>query len=302
MRCGDHEIVERLHIDVDRGERAGPDVDARQAPRSGFEVRRDEPRFVGERPRRGPEDPLGTTELRGHRVDGFHLPGAHTVEIPPIGAIRHEVQRAVGRPPGLEDRLAAAAGRQCRRPEPAVRADLRGPQLGAVPRHVGMAPRQPRQPRAVGTEAGARIEIVTRGDHRHGRRRTVERQAHERVDGFAIRRRVILAHADQPRARGVGRVIRVAEPAGRRERLWHAAPLEPVHSLVGEFGEVGDPLGHGVGGPAVLVDAGPHVGSLGRDVRDPALGAARDHDTSAAIFRPPFEPIEVVAVEHDPAQ
>ena len=54
--------------------------------------------------------------------------------------------------------------------------------------------------------------------------------------------------------------------------------------------------------PPVLVDAGAHVGSGGRDVRNPAVRSLRDHDTSAGFVRPAFEPIEVVAVEHDPAQ
>ena len=216
MRGGGHQVVRRLHIDVDVDQRAraGSRLASRHVPSSRYAVI--SRRFVGERPRRRPEDPLRTAELRRHRVDGFHPSVAETIEIPPTGAIRHEVQRAVGRPPGLEDRLAAAAGRQCRRPDPAVRADVRGPQLGAVPGHVGMAPRQPRQTRAVGTEARARIEIVTRGDHRDRRRRTVQRQADQRVDRLAIRYGVIFPHADQPPARGVGGVVRVAEPAGRQ--------------------------------------------------------------------------------------
>ena len=153
MRGGGHQVVAGFQIDVDRDQRAGR---RRRGSRSAMSRLRGTPRSIRDSSANAhvevPKTHCGRPNSAAIGWTASTCPARTTMEIPPAGAIRHEVQRAVGRPPGLEDRLAAAAGRQCRGPEPAVRADIRGPQLGVVPGHVGMAPRQPRQTRAVRTE------------------------------------------------------------------------------------------------------------------------------------------------------
>ena len=76
-----------------------------------------------------------------------------------FGAIGNEIERAIGRPAGLEDRFIVAAGDFARRAERAVARDRCDEQLGAVPRHVGMIPREPGELAAIGADARVGIEI-----------------------------------------------------------------------------------------------------------------------------------------------
>ena len=79
------------------------------------------------------------------------------VHVPPVGAVRDEVERAVGAP--------HAAGSPTRPRPPATTAaspmlrpsadEVGDEQLGGVPGHVGVVPLDPRQLRAVGRDAGA---------------------------------------------------------------------------------------------------------------------------------------------------
>ena len=81
------------------------------------------------------------------------------------------------------------------------RGDVGDPQLGAVPRHLRVAPREPAQPAAVRAEARRRVEVVARGEHVADRRPPSSGMPTSVVDGLASRLGVVLAHADQPPAR-----------------------------------------------------------------------------------------------------
>ena len=71
------------------------------------------------------------------------------------------------------------------------------PQLAAVPRHPRKVPRQPRQSRPVGRDAGRGVEVAASGDDRAAPR-SVERHDHELVHdvGDPARLRVTLPHPD----------------------------------------------------------------------------------------------------------
>ena len=90
---------------------------------------------------------------------------SHPIQSPPTGAIAGEVQRR--RPATSPAGRSIRAGR--RRPRPGrssvpVVATVGHPELGAVPRHLRMAPGQPRKPRSVGTESRRRVEVVAGRD------------------------------------------------------------------------------------------------------------------------------------------
>src|SRR5688500_13630031 len=56
------------------------------------------------------ERPLWLTEFGVHQAYGLDVGAPPSVEVPPTGAVRDEIQRAVRRPLGLEDRFAWPAG------------------------------------------------------------------------------------------------------------------------------------------------------------------------------------------------
>src|SRR4029079_10818463 len=72
---------------------------------------------------------------------------ALSVEVPPAVPVGHPVELAVGTPRRLPDRLAGPAGNLARGRWVVERSH---PQLGAVPRHVGVVPARPAHLRAVG--------------------------------------------------------------------------------------------------------------------------------------------------------
>ena len=96
------------------------------------------------------EDPLRGADLGIHRGDRLTV----AVEVPPPGAIRCPVEHARGTPLRLEDRLVGATRDVARLAEGAVHGQVGAPQIGAVPRHAGMVPREPSQRPAVGARRG----------------------------------------------------------------------------------------------------------------------------------------------------
>src|SRR5215471_14728828 len=85
--------------------------------------------------------------------------------------------------------------------------------------------------------------------------------------------------------------IRVEPIAGCGDRLWSASMLEPVQTLVDEFGVVNRAAGHDVGGATVLVYARPDVRAVGGRVRDVTVATSLDNHAPAAFSWPPFDPI-----------
>ena len=118
------------------------------------------------------------------------------------------MQRPIGRPTGLGYRLVRSARDVPGALEPgafALVGHVRHPQVGAVPRHPGVVPREPGQPAAVAAQAGGGVEVVATGQRDRlapapalACRAWPERRGRhgdEVVDHFAI---VALAHAHEP--------------------------------------------------------------------------------------------------------
>src|SRR6187402_974308 len=120
------------------------------------------------------------------------------IEPPAVVAVADEPQLAAGRPAWLINRLRFAAGHAARLRQGAPGVHVGHPELGAVPRHLGVAPADPRQRRTIRAEARRRVEIVALGQHVPGAAAAVERYGHEGVHALATLGGVIFAHADQP--------------------------------------------------------------------------------------------------------
>ena len=73
------------------------------------------------------EDPLGQAEFGFQRQQRLDFAVALAVEVPPAGAVGHEMQFAGGRPLGLEDRFRLFAGYEPGCDECAVGGDVRDP-------------------------------------------------------------------------------------------------------------------------------------------------------------------------------
>jgi hypothetical protein len=80
-------------------------------------------------------------------------PLPQAVKIPPVVAVGNKIKRAIGRELRLKNRFLAAAGDAARIGRQAVRAQVREPQLGAIPGHVRMIPGKPCQPPAILAQA-----------------------------------------------------------------------------------------------------------------------------------------------------
>ena len=143
---------------------------------------------------------------------------------------------------------------------------------------------------------------MTGGDDDSRARRRVEPDADKRRDGLAAFRRAIFAHEHETGSRRVETAVGIAPVAGRGHRLWRSSGLQPVHALIGKLGVVDDAVRHDVGGAAVLVHTRPDIGRRRSRVNDPAGSIAFDDDASAPFGWPPLDPVDVVCVEHDPAQ
>ena len=107
------------------------------------------------------EDPLGNPDLGVDRCnrcpfsrntigDKFmHRIGRDLIEIPPIGAIRNEQQRTIGRPLGLRNGFIATTGNNtsiANNDLSIVRLIVihrRDAEFSAIPRHIGMIPAEP---------------------------------------------------------------------------------------------------------------------------------------------------------------
>src|SRR5207248_9379300 len=91
----------------------------------------------------------------------------------------------------------------------------------------------------------------------------------------------------------VADVLRRGDGHGRPPRIL------PVEALILEVREPDDAIPHQVGAAAVLVDSSPRVVLGRRDIRSAPVGTAPDDDIAAGLGGPPFNPIDVIAVELD---
>src|SRR5262249_57228762 len=130
-------------------EHAGADIESAETPDTvAREGAQDSP-VVQHRVMPEAEEPRWPRELGVQRAERTDVPGLKTVEVPPPGAIRDELHAVAGDPERLDHRLVTPADHLARIAKLAGRIHLRHPQLGSVPRHVGMPPREARQAVAV---------------------------------------------------------------------------------------------------------------------------------------------------------
>src|SRR5262249_23647776 len=272
-------------------------IEARQAPGAVLRVRTHDAVGRGERVGGHAENPLRPAELRRHRTQRLDTPGAPTVEGPPAGAVGHEKDNTVRRPVGLEARVTAPAGHAFAVTQRAVRQELTHPQFGPVPRHVGVIPGEPRQARAVGTEPRRRVEVVAGNQYFAVAAR--QRDAHQRVDGFTSRRRVIFADANEPAAAAVHYRVRVAEGRGGRQRLRRGVTDLTVEPLVGKVREIECAVAARESAAAVLVHARARVERRRGHITAASVRGPAYDDAAPAFGRAQLGPVDILAVESD---
>ena len=226
------------------------------------------------------------------------------IEVPPAAAVGDEVQEAAGAERGLEDRLLPPPRHQAASPKTGVLRQLSDPQLGAVPRHLRVAPARPGQSAAVGAEAGERVEGAPSDDDA-GCFRPVGGEGDDLVDWLPPGD-VALPHADDPPAvRGddsVGVTVAPREQRLRRDGPGRAPRVDAVEALVLEVREEDRGPGHPVAPAPVLVDEGPGVEAPGDHVRRLPAGGPANHHAAAALVGAALEPVEVAVGPGDLAE
>src|SRR5215217_2582716 len=100
-----------------------------------------------------PEGPLREAELSLPLAEQFDTSITLAVEVPPPCAVRHEVESAVRRPLRLEDRLVLAPCDPLDVLGKPFSVEITDHKLRAVPGHVRVVPRQPREATAVRVQA-----------------------------------------------------------------------------------------------------------------------------------------------------
>ena len=211
-------------------------------------------------------------------------------------------------PLGLGDRFVAPTGHQPRRADlaPIGSGELANPQLGAVPRHVGVVPLQPAQVEAVGAHPRCRDEIRTGDDHDR-------LAAGLGLDGdqliVDLTACVALADADDPPPiRGEGAVgVAIAHRFRRlgRERhrevepSWLGVGINPVEALIGPVGEEERVVVQPPGAAAVLVHPGAGRELLAEHLDGIATQPVAHHRDPTGLLGARFGPPDVIVA--DPA-
>jgi hypothetical protein len=198
----------------------------------------------------------------------------------------------------LKDRLAGAPRDPYRILDGAVGRERADPQLGRVPRHVGVVPGEPTERRAVGADARRGVELVSLDEHAARRGIAVDVERDDGVDVLrALDEALVFPHAQDAAARPVELVVGEAQILWCGERVRRAAPHLPVDPLVGEVRKIDDASARQVVAAAVLVHArtdvelrGGHVGVL------PVVRSANE-DVASVVRGAHLGPEHVVAVE-----
>ena len=271
----------------------------RQAVEPVAPARHDHPSAVEHRVAGRAERPRGHPDVGVGADHGLDVVARQpAVEVPPVGAVGEEPQRAVGPPPRLGDRL----------PRPAcddrllTGGEVADDELGGVPRHRRVVPLQPGQRGAVRGQPRCRDEV--RAGHQHVRLARAMGIRHRRVEDDDlvddVRGPVAVMpfpDADDPgavRAEVAVGVAVAAWPARLRgERDGLGSGLEPVQALVGPVGEPHHAVAYPPGGAAVLVDGGARVAPLGQQFLRGAVGATPDQLRPPALGRAALCPHDV---------
>ncbi len=174
------------------------------------------------------EHPLRGGELGGLGPQGSGDPVPLGVEVPPVGAVRHEDQLTARRPARVHRRLARTAGDvdhvDDRTGDEAAAADP-----GGVPGHGRVVPLGPGQHPGVG-QLGVGVEVGAGAEH-GARPLTPQLETDDRGDRLAVAG-VVLADREHEIAVGMHAQVGVAVVTDRRERCRPAVP-HPVETVVG---------------------------------------------------------------------
>ncbi len=253
-----------------------------------------------------PEYPLRLTELGLARTERMDAAGARieAVEVPPAGAVGDEIEDAVGRELRLEDRFPGAAGNPPRARQRAVGGDLGQPQFGADPRHVGVVPGEPGEPRAIRRQSGRGVKIMALRQHTpRPRRARIDRD--QRVVDPAVGA-MLLAHADPAPPRRIEPPVGITKArAGsgfRGQRPRRPSGHLPIKALIGEIAEEDDAARYRRRAAAIFVHPGAHAEPRRRDVGDGAIRRAPDEDAAPLLARPSLDPVDVLAIDQDVAE
>ncbi len=161
-----------------------------------------------------------------------------------------------------------------------------------------MAPLQPAQLSAVGTEARIGIKIFAGHEHLPA---PIHVHTRNRVDHLAVARSVVFAHADQAAAPGIHHVIRVAQVVWR-ERFWLTAGGQGVQPLVCKIGEVQHAFVDQVAAPAILVHPRAHVPGGRQQILHLPIRCAAHNGEAALLFRAHFDPMDAFSIQRNLSQ
>ena len=265
---------------------------------------------VAERPAHD-MDALGVAREAEHpvRLHDVERPARHeaqvaraeldSIQIPPVGAIGGNGQRSVGGPFGLLQRLVSVADQATRIVRPTV-TEFGQPQLGRVPRHVGVHPLHPCEQSAIGRHARRGEEVGAAGEHLDPER-TIGRDRDDLVDRFASIGPVTFADTHVPVPIRGDAPVRISQRAGRVgfgcQQHRFATDFDLAQPLVVELDVERDPAIDPPRTAAVLVHLRTHVGVRWRHLDRRAVAPSHQR-RSAALLRTLFGPPHVVAVGH----
>src|SRR6185437_5625077 len=234
----------------------------------------------------GPERPCGLRLEYRARRDPIVL---IAIEIPPVGAVGYEVERAVRIPAGLYDRFLEPTGNGRAMGEFRTR-EIRHIKCGGVPRHVRMVPRDPRNASAVGAHTGIGHEVALVEEHgTWAAGGGVE--SDYRVFRLAAAG-VILPDAEKALSASFDLVVGVAEALGC-ERHGCLSMAVRVDALVCKIAKIHQAAADGVRCASILMNARARVESRRRQVFRATVRGAGYHDVTAALSRSTFYPIRI---------
>ena len=278
------------------------EVKLRQAADTVLPVATDDPIRAGEGVAGHPERPRRLREIRFARAKRASVVAVQSVEIPPAAEVGNEIQHPIRRPFRLKHGFVRSAGNHPRGGKRSVRRDIRDPQLGPDPWHVGVTPGQPSEMLTVWGKPWRCIEVVAARKHAPG---TTRRQTD--IDNGVLNRaagaRMVLAHTDPAGTRHVDDPIGVAVAGtGRCQRnrrgSWHAT----IQPLVRHVREVHDIVAHHRRAAAVFMNACAHVELFRHNLQRRAARTMLHQHVAALLLRAPLEPVDLRAVELNPRE
>src|SRR5712691_6276388 len=219
---------------------------------------------------RSTEHPLRSGELLFRLAQRLVAMTSRAVEVPPARPVGDVVQLALRSPLRLADRLARTAGDLARRRDRPVRVELPDPELGPVPWHVRVVPREPREPASFGAELWRRVEIVAAREHDRIAS-PVHIECDERVDSLAFPARMVLAHGEDTLAFAVDREVRMAHIPLGADGARRPCGILPVETLVIEVGEPDGAVADRVIAAAIFMDARTRIEAARCDVGNRAV-------------------------------